>query len=231
MRYIIPFWLLFPFFLSSCKDDIDEIIKGNELITPDAPVLIQPGNFENCEIGIDLGVEAQVNFQWEPAKYALEYTLEISGDNSFTNTISTNSTGLNISLPKSATYSWKVIAKNQELIKESDVWKFYIPSSPEEFIAPFPAQLIFPENNSSVEIIETQLEFSWETQNLEDNSISFTLILDEIKESDTVSTQFSGILGKSYLVEVNKNSQYQWSIITSDGNAQVKSSTNSFSTY
>ena len=223
---------LFVILFACKKENLDDYIDPYNGVLPAKPVLIIPKNLESCPNVIDLGLDSSVDFEWGSTENTMEYILEISRPDGYkkTNSFPFNVNSATLNLEKGQNYSWKVIAINKELETSSEVWQFYLPGPAVENIAPFPASLVYPENNSNVDLINGFLEFKWEGVDLDNDELNFILKIETINGLGETHSEISNISENYFSIQLSVNTSYSWSIITSDGLVSVQSEVFNFKT-
>ena len=201
---------------------------------PESVFLIAPDNLESCTTASRVNdLERQVRFQWTAALNTEQYELVI--ENTLTNQQFRSTTYLlNVSviLPAGAPYRWFVRSKSSltTVTADSQSWSFYLEDSPEESHFPFPAKLIFPENNSTVTLNASgETLFSWQAKDLDEDIESYQLYIGN--NEDQLSLKREGILQTQTSEMLEENSEYFWQVITIDQNQnQSRSKVFSFQT-
>jgi len=201
---------------------------------PESVFLIAPDNLESCTTASRVNdLERQVRFQWTAALNTDQYELVI--ENTLTNQQFRSTTYLlNVSviLPAGAPYRWFVRSKSSltPVTSDSQSWSFYLEDSPEESHFPFPAKLIFPENNSTVTLNASgETLFSWQAKDLDEDIESYQLYIGN--NEDQLSLKREGILQTQTSEILEENSEYFWQVITIDENQnQSRSKVFSFQT-
>ena len=201
---------------------------------PESVFLITPDNLESCTTASRVNdLERQVRFQWTAALNTDQYELIV--ENTLTNQQFRSTTSLlnaSLILPAGAPYRWFVISKSSltPVTVDSQSWSFYLEDSPEESHFPFPAKLIFPENNSTVTLNASgETLFSWQAKDLDEDIESYQLYIGN--NEDQLSLKREGILQTQTSEMLEENSEYFWQVITIDQNQnQSRSKVFSFQT-
>ncbi|MBL6648572.1 MAG: hypothetical protein ISP57_06630, partial [Flavobacteriaceae bacterium] len=142
------------------------------------------------------------------------YTLTIK--NLLTNQISTTTTtatSAEVTLTKGYPYSWQITSSNSSnTTAKSDKWKFYLSGEALTNYAPFPAELLTPAPDTSVE--KGSIELTWSVSDIdEDDSHKFDIYLDQ---SDASTRVFSNHSTRSKTITLSAKGKYYWRIVTID---------------
>lgn len=176
--------------------------------TPTKATLSSPANNSEC-----LEVDA-VNFSWNASENTTSYTLTIK--NLLTNQISTTTTtatSAEVTLTKGYPYSWQITSSNSSnTTAKSDKWKFYLSGEALTNYAPFPAELLTPAPDASVE--KGNIELTWSVSDIdEDDSHKFDIYLDQTDASTRI---FSNHSTRSKAITLSATGKYYWRIVTID---------------
>ena len=217
--------VLFFIFLFSCGPD--------PIPDPQAVFLLAPENFNNCTSASRINnVEREVTFRWTAALFAESYELIVQ--NTINQEIFLSSTAMlneSLILPGGSTYQWFVRSKSSltPVTADSSSWQFYLEGDPTLSHFPFPANLITPENNTTVVLTGNTFLLEWQGNDLDNDIVFYDLYLGKnpnqlfLTQSEIELTQFS--------VTLESDSIYYWQIITHDKSQnQSKSSIFSFQT-
>jgi len=193
---------------------------------PQATILIAPANLNACTTASVLNEkERQVSFQWTAALHTDSYELVVI--NSLTNAKYEKSSSLlteSLVLPSGAPYQWYVNSKSllTAAVGQSAVWQFYLEGSPAERYLPFPAVLIAPENESTVDLNASgAVSFAWEGNDLDQDIESYAVYLGRA-ENDLELVQ-EGLTVSQVNLTLDSGTHYYWQIMTvdSEGNTSM----------
>jgi hypothetical protein len=201
---------------------------------PQATILIAPADLNECTTATVLSeTESQVKFQWTLALNTDSYELVVV--NTLTNARYGKTSALlteSIILPSGAPYRWYVNSKSllSTAVGKSSVRQFYLEGSQDESYLPFPAVLLQPENQSTVDLeISGNFSFDWEGYDLDEDIESFAIYLG--KSEDDLELVQESLTDSQLSLSLDAGERYFWQIITldSEGNTS-KSEVYSFQT-
>lgn len=202
--------------LNSCSSD-----KGPK--TPEPSILIIPENNELCSTGVSVtNSQSNVEFSWSESKNTNYYNLVIENlnTNSRKNIDLLYQTSKSVRLDKANSYSWYVISVNEEKLDDtvqSEVWQFYLRGDNESNSPPFPAKAVSPIPGLTVELINGKSVIEWSTSDVDNDSLSYSLYLDEIDGNQDPPNEYLNLSDSFLEVSLNSESIYYWKVITSDG--------------
>jgi len=213
-KKIIPRCLFLILIVTSCSNDD----SGDEVITADPPTaatLIFPENNTECNEGTVISdTETEVLFQWEEATNASSYVLQVKNLNDGTSrNISTISNEFLIRIFRGTPYSWSVesLVSGSDESAESTTWRFYNAGLPQESHPPFPAEVISPQQGSSID--EGAVVLQWDALDIDNDIVSYAVVLDivtpPVTEVGITSTTNLEVTAASGLV-------YYWKVVTTD---------------
>ena len=208
---------------------------------PSPVVLLAPINGDNCETAIPINLtESKVNFSWIKSENTDKYELIIKNmakNKTYINELNDSDTEneniyYDVLLLNGDTYSWYVISKsiNSSVSTKSDVWQFYLEGNVEPNYIPQPSNLIYPENESTLSLDNSDLiQFTWSSKDLDTNIDYYHFYLG--LEIDNLTKIGEEIKETSYEQKLETNKTYYWKVVTFDtqGNSS-NSSTNKFYT-
>ncbi len=215
------------FLIKSCSDD-PELIPGNVS-------LISPINNELCENGVSINeFTSSVNMIWSESINTEFYDLKLINlitDEEFIFQ-NINDTSFDTSLTKGFPYSWQVFSKryDSEAQGESEVWKFYLSGENETNHAPFPADLIYPENSEIINNSNLSINFEWSCIDLDNDELIYTLYLDNIDGMQEPNQNYMDISTNQIQITLESNNNYYWRIKSYDGQSNSYSQIYQFST-
>ena len=110
-------------------------------------------------------------------------------------------------------HSWQITSSNSSnTTAKSDKWKFYLSGEALTNYAPFPAELLTPAPDASVE--KGNIELTWSVSDIdEDDSHKFDIYLDQ---SDASTRIFSNHSTRSKTITLSTTGKYYWRIVTID---------------
>ena len=177
---------------------------------PAASTLSTPAKDTECLDG------ENVEFKWSASNNTDSYDIFVK--NLLTNAVVSQTTSENtvtITLEKGNPYSWYIISKSNTSTETatSDVWKFYLKGDAVTNYAPFPADLISPKSESSVN--SGSIEFKWSSSDVDSgDTLTFDVYLDT---SNPPTTKIKSDYGSSSLNHsVNDAGTYYWKVVTTD---------------
>ena len=209
LKYILFITLIV---LVSCKGK-----EGDGGVDPPPPVpapkaatLNAPANNSECLDG------ENVEFKWAASENTDTY--EIIVKNLLTQSQqsqTTTSTSVTINLVKGQPYSWYIVSKSNTSTEtaQSEKWKFYLKAEPVANYSPFPADLVTPKSEATVNAGSIKFEWSGSDADTGD-TLTFDIYVDssnpptaKIKANHTSS---------SINHPINDSGTYYWKIITKD---------------
>lgn len=217
--------------LCSCGggDSSDENISVPGTVTPEpidppsAATLVFPKKDEVCEPGTsESDTKSKINFQWNSATNADTYDLKITNLDKNSVTEITNISGISneVSLDKGAPYSWEVKSKRSGTSETSlsSNWKFYLSGDGLTNHPPFPSKLISPRSGTTFSSSTTVVELSWEGSDPDNDSILYTLFVDNKNGLQNALSENINLRVSSKSIEVKSSKIYYWRIKATDTN-------------
>jgi hypothetical protein len=213
-KKIISICLFLILIATSCSNND----SGDEVITADPPTaatLIFPENNTECNAGTVISdTETEVLFQWEEATNASSYVLQVENLNDGTSrNISTISNEFLIRIFRGTPYSWSVesLVSGTNESAESTTWRFYNAGLPQVSHPPFPAEVISPQQGSSID--EGLVVLQWDALDIDNDIVSYAVVLDivnpPVTEVGITNTTNLEVTAASGLV-------YYWKVVTTD---------------
>lgn len=179
---------------------------------PEAAVLISPSKDSECLDG------DSVVFQWSESANTDSYDITIK--NLLTQSVQSQTglatTTVTISLEKGNPYSWYITSRSNDSSEStsSDKWKFYLKGEPVSNYSPFPADLITPKSESSVNA--GSIKFEWNASDADGDDLTYDVYLDS---SNPPSTRIKTSYNSNNLNHtINDSGTYYWKIISKDNN-------------
>ena len=200
---------------------------------PTAATLLTPVNNENCETGTNISsTQATVAFTWATGQNTDSFELKVSqlGGNTQTKSgISSGST--TVTLQRGYQYSWQVVSKatGTTATATSSTFNFYLAGEGEEFTAPYAATPVYPPSGATVPLTEGKLELSWEAEDPDGDSLTYTL---EVSPLEDLSSPIilSGLTEPKGEVQLVSGVIYYWRVTASDGKNSTQSIVYTFRT-
>lgn len=201
---------MFVFFLG-CK-------KKENPKPPESSTLVYPVKNSECTTGNNLNaLTSEVEFKWGAAVNTDTYELRATNLNtSTTQTITTSSTSAKLPLAKGAPFSWVVVSKNESVLEtaSSESWRFYNSGFNTSY-APFPAEIIAPEEGASIlRDDNNEIELSWSGSDVDNDIVSFEIYIST--ENPPEELAFTTNSANATKVLVVESTIYFWRIITKD---------------
>lgn len=187
--------------------------------------LVNPLNNEICEQGINTNENrSRVFFEWEMAENAQSYDLVVNDLESGENFITYEEiydTRKELELIHNRAYEWYVISKHSESDDTgiSPTWNFFFVGEPRENYAPFPANIISPEFGNVIQSMDGNVSLQWEASDPDQDTLSFTIFIDEIDGMQTPDESLTNIQSTSIDVQLESGKNYYWRVRSSDGNS------------
>lgn len=184
---------------------------------PQQAVLVSPTQNELCNQGTPvLSGKSSVTFKWAAALHADHYQLVISNLLDGTGSSqSTATTQLTATLNENTPYSWSVISSSDQTgqTATSSSWMFYNSGPGIVTYAPFPAELLAPAMNASVNASNSVFILSWNGSDVSNNVLSYDLFFGT---SSTPLLLKAGLTASSYTATVSAGTTYYWKIVSKD---------------
>ena len=231
-KYLSLIAVVFVGLLSSCGGDSGGgggTPPPGPTPTPDPPTaatLLSPVNNENCETGTNISAnQATVAFTWAAGQNTDSYELKVSqlgGSSQTKSGISSGST--TVTLQRGYQYSWQVVSKatGTTATATSSTFNFYLAGEGEQFTAPYAATPVYPRSGATVPLTEGKLELSWEAEDPDGDSLTYSLEVSPLEDLSSPIT-VSGLTEPKGEVELVSGVIYYWRVTTSDGKNSTQS--------
>lgn len=177
---------------------------------PKAATLNAPANNSECLDG------ENVEFKWAASENTDTYEIFIK--NLLTQSEqsqTTTSTSVTINLTKGQPYSWYIVSKSNTSTEtaQSAKWKFYLKSEPVANYSPFPADLVSPKSEATVNA--GSIKFEWSGSDADSgDTLTFDIYVDS---SNPPTTRIKANHNSSSINHpINDSGTYYWKIITKD---------------
>ena len=184
--------------------------------------LVSPSNNNLCENGVEVSNNtSSVTFNWNFSENTESYDIVITNldtnQESLNSNITTNS--FEKILTKGHPYSWKVTSRNNESTQQgnSPTWNFYLSADGITNYSPFPAQLIYPENNQNFDNNTNSIVLDWIGSDIDNEDLIYTIYFDNVDGNQSPQQSLIDILEDEIEINVEPNNSYFWKIKTSDG--------------
>ena len=184
--------------------------------------LVSPLNNNLCENGVEVSNNtSSVTFNWNFSENTESYDIVITNldtnQESLNSNITTNS--FEKILTKGHPYSWKVTSRNNESTQQgnSPTWNFYLSADGITNYSPFPAQLIYPENNQNFDNNTNSIVLDWIGSDIDNEDLIYTIYFDNIDGNQSPQQSLIDITEDEIEINVEPNNSYFWKIKTSDG--------------
>jgi len=229
---ILIVWIVL---FTGCTNDCPDGLCATEAcpFCPDVVLLSFPENNQACEPGTILSDSlATVTLQWQYAKdadtYEVVITNQASGELQIFSNLSTNEQV--VTLERAQAYSWYVTSFNQRanITQTSTMFQFYLQGEGIVNYAPFAPTLLTPEPGKSIEA--TQVNFSWQTTDLDGDTLSYTLFVDTVDGKQTPPVAQQNLSQTSFTLELESGKVYYYRVEAFDGKNRASSITRSFRT-
>ncbi|OQD41824.1 hypothetical protein [Croceivirga radicis] len=186
--------------------------------SPTAAILVFPEDNTECNTGeIVNEQESRVTFVWNASENTDSYELSLTNlntNNTITPTV--RDTELRLTLLRGVPYEWSVTSKSDFSNEEatSSTFRFFNEGFGIENYAPFPAEVISPENGINLMNNTSEVNLIWEASDLDEDIVSFEVLFgNENPPVDVVSETNDSFLNN---VNVSSGNTYYWRIITKD---------------
>ncbi|MBU2899933.1 DUF5018 domain-containing protein [Maribacter dokdonensis] len=216
-KYIVWFVLI----VVACSKNDDKPEPENK-VDPIAVQLEFPLKNSECTAGVDQSNDKTlVEFRWAVTENdSYELVLENLYTNQVTRT-STSNHSVEIVLDKNTPYEWHIISSlvaSQEKV-ESERWKFYAAGEGVSNYAPFPADLLSPDEDLIFDTGTQQLKLEWQSSDIDDVSVTYDVLVGN--ENPPTEVVASDLTQSSFDISVSAGNAMFWRIATKDGNGNI----------
>ena len=208
---MITLWLL------GCSNgdssDPQPPVSGKE---PKAVGLLFPLNNSECLTGAAQGSLSTVEFRWQGGENdSFELILEDLTSNQVETHITRNAR-LELALKRNNPYQWYVISRidGQQAEAKSDEWKFYTEGEAVENYAPFPADLISPEDAFTVSEPLSSLRLEWSGSDIDNDELHYDVLTGT--DAETLSPLVTGLTESYHEISIEEGAILYWQIRTVD---------------
>ncbi|SDL84977.1 hypothetical protein SAMN05421813_1036 [Daejeonella rubra] len=193
---------------------------------PEKAILTFPIDNTIClEGNIISNTESSINFTWNSSNNTDAYEFSLKNLITGVSLIKlVNTTNIEVSLLRNTPYSWFVssISTKNAFIAKSDTWKFYNSGPGSISYSPFPAEIIAPKKEESVQPISGNINLEWKGSDVDGDIINYDIyfgssLIPPIFISKTTYTTLKD-------VPVKENITYYWKVITRDSKGNLSDS-------
>jgi len=196
-----------------------------EIKDPTKATLVFPLSNSECTEGSNLSdTESDILFKWDAGDHTDSYVLNLKNlntGNEVTYTSKTNSRL--VRLKRKMPYSWHIVSSSKVAIKtaKSAIWNFYNAGEGVLNYAPFPAEIVSPSYNETIDTTNNEIDLDWTSSDVDGDIQSYEVYLGEAKDPQSFK---KGILQSNLSkVQVSSGKTYYWKVetIDSEGNVSV----------
>lgn len=186
--------------------------------SPSAATLTAPAQNEACNTGTTVSAtESTVQLLWSAASNAESYEVSIKNLlNNATITQSSASNTLSVNLLINTPYSWYVTSKSSKTSATalSEIWKFYNSGPGILNYAPFPAEIISPTYNQSVNAANGKITLDWNGNDVDNDISTYDVYLGTTNNPALLQANLTASIIND--VAVNASTTYYWKVVTKD---------------
>lgn len=221
MRQVI-FILLSMVILTGCGGH-----KGDTPVPPPGkPILLAPAQNEVCTQGIVVSAtQSTISLKWTAPTSAGNYEVNIKNlEDGTIITQTTVNTQLDVALKRNTPYSWSITSKSTDnnTATKSDIWKFYNSGPAIVNYAPFPAEIVAPEMNQAVAVLNGKITLSWNGSDVDNDTVNYDVYLSDLPSPALLQSKVLENTLKDVAVSAGKT--YYWKIITRDSKGNTSDS-------
>lgn len=220
MRNLITAALILTLTISCSK-------RKSRDIEPAIPaVLILPAQNEACISGeVVSEEESKILFKWQGSEYTEQYELVIKNLKSGISTVhSVSESEIKITLNRNTPYAWYIISKSTKtnLTAKSTEWKFYNAGGGLTSNAPFPAEVISPAINQSINAADGKINLAWKGTDTDKDIVSYDIYFGTNNIPPLLASSLTADLLEN--IPVSPNTTYYWRIVTKDSKGNTSDS-------
>jgi hypothetical protein len=219
--------------LFSCDGSNNPLPEEEEQIeNPVAATLVFPVNNTECQEGTIINdTQSRVVFQWNASEHTDSYQVNLENLDDATQFMHESDTNeLQIVIERGTAYRWSVISKSEvtDETAESEMWKFYNAGAGVINYAPFPPDLINPENNETIAVGSGSILLEWEAFDIDGDIVSYEVFMD----TNNPPMASRGTTSDSEItLDVAASTTYYWFVqVTDSANNTSKSDVFGFTT-
>ncbi|MEO9893072.1 hypothetical protein [Aurantibacter sp.] len=200
--------------------------KPEELVNnPIAAILTFPEDNTECNEGVIINdTESRVNFQWNDTEFTDNYTVVLKNlDTDIIFETESTSNSVEIIIERSTSYQWYVISKSEssDVTAKSDLWQFYNAGNGSVYYVPFPADVLAPENGSTISALGNKIFLEWNTDDLDNDLKQYEVFLG----TENTATESLGFVNENkFEVNVVSGTEYFWMIKSIDEAGNISNS-------
>ena len=217
---------LLTFVILGCGSGDDPITPTPVVNKPTRANLVFPSNNTECLEGTNItATESSVTFEWENAQHTHSYELVLKNlDSKSINKFSSTNSFNTVAILKGTPYSWYIISKSNETsdTASSEIWKFYNAGDAIVSHAPFPAEVISPENSSNINVSANTVSLEWTASDIDGDISSYSLYFGTTEDPPLLQDTITST--KKENITVNSGTKYYWYIITRDSSVNKSTS-------
>lgn len=213
MKIIKSYYIFIALIIVSCSRGSDEPTPAPD---PEAAILIFPEKDKECTQGtVKNDTQSDVTFEWNAAKNANSYEVNLRNLNTNTSTtVNSTTNSVTITILRGTPYEWYVVSKasGTTVTATSEKWKFYNEGPGIENYAPFPADVVSPKRGAQVENSGT-VTLEWTGSDVDNDIEDYEVFF------GTVSPPTSSLVetaNTSTSTSINAGTTYYWRVVTSD---------------
>lgn len=186
-------------------------------------LLLLPSNGENCKQGEIVSDDVSiVNFSWELADNADNYSITITNLQTLDETkrYDIESNGISIYLDSGYHYKWSVTSFSSNFPDEtptSETWRFYLQRLNQTNSPPFPVEAVTPNPGEVISIVENQLfSLEWDGEDPDNDKLVYSVFLDTLDGRQPTSDDLKNLQSSNVGVLLQSNKIYYWSVVAED---------------
>lgn len=195
------------------KEDPDQNQEG----APHSAILKFPENNKECTEGTIISEnENKILFQWNASNNTDNYEITIENlQTNETQVLVAEKNELEVILQRGVAYQWFVTSKNTEtgLTAVSDSWRFYNAGEGILNHIPFPAEVIYPENDSQLEASMSNINLEWSGTDIDSDIVEYEIFYGEANPPEV---SLGTVTSPNKEVSISTGTNYYWKIITKD---------------
>ena len=187
-------------------------------LPPAKAVLSAPTNNAACIEGTSLSaLQSSVTLSWTQAANADSYDIVVK--NLLTNvaqTLSSSQPSVVATLSKSTPYSWYVVSKSSKASStaQSEVWRFYNAGDVAAAYAPFPAEMVSPVYDQTINAVNGKITLDWTASDVDNDIASYAIYLGATNSPVLLNENVTS--SELANVSVTTNTTYYWKVVTKD---------------
>jgi hypothetical protein len=212
--------ILFFFIITGCQ-------KGEKANPqPEKATLVFPVDNSVCVEGIILSLtENSINFTWNSSNSTDSYEFSIKNLITGTSIVKVvNTPNIEITLLRNTPYSWFVSSRNTKnpFIAKSDIWKFYNSGPGVISYSPFPAEIISPKKEQTVQAISGNINLEWKGNDVDGDILNYDIYLGTTTTPSIINSKITSSSLNN--IAVKANTTYYWKVITRDSKGNLSDS-------